>query len=306
MKFIRNDFATELEQWRMAGSPDSRRAQGDNLAFEENVGDARRDDFEAGTKSAASLGAALGGYFKESVQGEARRHTPSTFLPLNGPALMSPGIERTQKIVRLEGIDAALIKDGIDFNRLSEAVAGGDGAVMARLIRMLNRYSGARPAFACFKTEVSADLKEPDWAARLIARLGLGHWALAPGETGRFALMEYTVEEVFAQAKVTTPFTVPTVLETRNSEHFFPAPKGSGYGYTVDLHPGQRAGRSTVREMLHIRLTYQEKHLVRVAELQGPMVVFDLAEARDAHLERLRKQCARPDYGAMMAGRGTP
>jgi hypothetical protein len=266
------------------------------------VGSDRAADFEGFGAIDPGLLAAVGAYFFTSVQGNRRDHTPSTFTAMNAAALMSDGIDPNQKIVRIERIDDVLDSRRLDFEAIRRGLAGSppDASVVAPLIRALNEYTGARPAFACFRAEVAPDLAAADWLPRLRERLGLGHFSPADGETWHFARMEYTAAEVFSQAAMAQPFAVPTVLDTRASEFFFPAPAGVGFGYTVDLDPA--AVRATVREFLHVRLTYEVRHMVKVAALAGPLPATPLAAARDAHLGRVRAACGRPDYGAMMAG----
>jgi hypothetical protein len=298
--FSRNELGTDLSRMRSDRRP-AVRAIGDNFLFEENVGTERVADFEAFDAAAPGLRAAAGEYFFSSVQGETRDHIPSTFLPVNAAALLST-IERAQKIVRVERIDDAMQKALVDYDGLRRAVAATprDMTVVAPILRALNGYPGARPAWACFRAEVAADLRAADWLDRLLARLGLGHHALATGQSAHFALMEYTVEQVFQEAVPAQPFAVPTVLEAHNSPHFFPAPAGHGAGYAVDLDHG--AGRDPIHEILHVRLTYRADHLARVAQLTGPTPVVNIATARDAHLSRVRAACARVDYGAAMSG----
>lgn len=204
--------------------------------------------------------------------------------------------------MRLVKIDDALAVavQPYDFHKLRDAMDVRKPAGVAPLIRVLNNYPGARPAYVCFRAEVAGDLRETDWLWRLIARLGLGHFALAVGETSSFALLEYTVEQVFHQTTLAQPFAVPTVLEARNSEFFFPAPCGIGYGYTVDLDHG--ATRTAIREILHVRLQYRPEHVVRVGQLAGATPTVHLATARDTHLGRLRADTGRTDYGEMMTG----
>jgi hypothetical protein len=302
MDFTRGDFADEVATLRASRVPTSR-AIGDNFAFEENVGPDRLRDFESAYSVAPGLGAAAASYFDTSVQGTLRTHIPSTFQPINRPALMASTISRNQKIVRLERIDDVLNKNPlIQFASFQKGALSRpkDLSVVMPFIRAINSYPGARPAFASFKAEVDADLRASDWLSHLIARLGLGHWKIAPGEVAHFALMEYTVEQVFKQTALSQPFAMPTVLEARNSVFFFPAPAGTGYGLTVDLD--HAAARDTIREILHIRLDYGPSHLSRVAEFTGPTPPVDLAAARDAHLGRLRTRCGKPRYGSMMSG----
>jgi hypothetical protein len=309
MRFTRRDHTDDLARLRTDRHP-PKRAIGDNFAFEENVGSDRLADFECFVATAPGLVPIAAEYFFVSVQGLRRDHLPSTFAPANASALMRADIEPTQRIVRIERLDDILSRGGTasraeidaDFARLHDAVATRpmDRSVVDPMIRALNLYPGARPSFACFKAEVAADLATTDWLPPLHGRLGLGHHALAAGEFGHFALMQYTVADVLSQANVVQPFAIPTVLEARNSEYFFPAPVGQGIGYAVDLDP--TAGRDWIREFLHIRLTYSPDHLARVARLTGPTPDLGLAAVRDAHLTRVRARCTRPDYGAPMSG----
>jgi hypothetical protein len=309
MLFTRDDHKADLDRLRADRRPPVR-AIGDNFAFEENVGSDRLAHFERFTATALGLRPIAAEYFFVSVQGLRRDHTPSTFEPLNAPALMSATIEPTQRIARIVRLDDVLSRRGAaspaeieaDFVRLQDALASSpaDRSVVDPVVRTLNTYPGARPSFACFKAEVAADLAASDWLARMRCRLGLGHHALAVGEVGHFALMQYTADEVFTQATVAQPFAVPSVLEAHDSEYFLPAPVGQGVGYAVDLN--HAAGRDGIREFLHVRLTYHAEHLARVARLTGPTPTVSLAAVRDGHLVRVRARCARPDYGAPMSG----
>ena len=297
MKFTRSEYAADLLKLR-ASRKVALRAQGDNLAFEENLGAARIADFEAFDGDDPGLLPQVHGYFSESVQGQLRTHVPSTFRPeLNAQALMSAGIEPNQRIMRLEHIDGALIASGTDFAAL--AATPIDPALLAPLLRQMNSYTGARPSFACFRAEVAEDLVAPDWLPRLIARLGLGHLAVRPGETKRFALMSYLAKEVLDSTSLERPFAIPTVLDGGCNPYFFPAPPGQGFGYAVDLDP--TAKRDWVREFLHMRITWKVSHLDRLCSLTGPSPPIPLAALRDAHLERLRKASTRPNYGEAMS-----
>lgn len=301
MNFSRKDYSAEVDTLRVSRVPASR-AKGDNFHFEENVGADRLGDFEAFPALDPGLIAAAADYFYQSVQGTKQNHVPSTFRPINARALMSSAMSGNQKLLTLVKIDGdltAMMKPH-DLSTLQKAVRTRDFAGIDPLIRVFDSYEGARPVFACFKSEIAADLREPDWLWRYLCRLGLGHFPLAPGETGTFALMEYLASEVLRQTTMTQPFAVPTVLEARNSEFFFPAPAEPGYGYTVDLD--QTAGRPAIREILHIRLQFQATHVARVEQLVGPTPTVHLASARDTHLGRLRAATGRADYGEMMAG----
>lgn len=171
MRLTRLDYADDLARLR-ASRRAEQRALGDNFLFEENVGSDRQADFEGVSVTGPGLRAGAADYFFTTVQGVRRGHTPTTFSPVNGPALLPAGIEPVRKIVRLECIDDALSRMAVTLRAGEAAMAASprEASVLDPLIRVLNQYPGARPAFACFKAEVAADLREPDWLIRLLAR----------------------------------------------------------------------------------------------------------------------------------------
>ena len=299
MLLARQDLVDDLLLWRGDRKP-ADRAIGDNFAFEENVSPARQSAFEAFTSDEAGLRNHTADHFMEIIRGAALDHVPDTFKPLNASALLRT-IEPNQRVVRLICIDDALEKDPtIDFSRLS-ASSPPDPDIAARMIRLLNEYPGARPAFACLRSEVTADLAAPDWLTRLIARLGLGHFAPRPGQEMRFILMQYLVSNVIAatQGRVDTPFAIPTVVDQRPGEFFFPPPAGLGWGFTADLDPA--SGRAPVREFLHHRFPWEVQHIAKLGILTGPIPRAPLAALRDAHLARLRTASGRTTHGQEMS-----
>jgi hypothetical protein len=220
---------------------------------------------------------------------------------LNDIALLPPTIEPTQKIVRLERIDALISREpDLDFARLSAALAPRDDDILTAFVNLFAAFPGERPAFSAFKAELDADLRTPDWLPRVIDRMGLyHHFPIADGETYSFALMEYAAEEVFSQAgprSIDRPFALATVLECRNNPAFFPVPRGAASGFTVDLSAAPLAG-PTVREVLHVRLDYGKQHVLRFGQLPGPAAKPDLAASRARHLAGLRATTRRHDFG---------
>jgi hypothetical protein len=283
------------------------RAIGDNFLFEERVSDERRIFFENFDASAAQLAALHRKHFNSAVQGVRRNHIPTTFQVLNNQALYEPDIEPNQKLIRLERIDDILNGAGQDYAALRGALSPRDDALISTIVDQWKIFPGARPSFVAFKSELDEDLQKSDWITRLRDRLGLGHFSPAPGERQSFALMEYKVRDVldeWAALKsrgVERPFAFPTVLEAPGSPHYFPSPAGSAAGFTIDLTETE-GNRPPIREFLHIRLNYRTEHLVRVGQLVGPMPEVRLGAARDAHLDKLRRQSGRTDFGLMMAG----
>ena len=150
MLFARQDLVDDLLLWRGGRKP-ADRAIGDNFAFEENVSPARQSAFEAFTSDEAGLRNHTADHFNEIIRGAALDHVPDTFKPLNASALLR-AIEPNQRVVRLICVERALASDPtIDFGRLS-ASSPPDPDIAARLIRLLNEYAGAPPAFACLRS----------------------------------------------------------------------------------------------------------------------------------------------------------
>lgn len=302
MRFVRLELETSRQRCE-ASAEAGLQAIGANFRIEENVSDLRRAGFEAVSPGENDLRAVAETYFLGSVQGTRRRHRSSTFdVAVNGHMLLSSTIEPNQKLVRLERIDDILAKSPgrCDYDRLVKAIEGGrrDDALLATFVDLFRGYPGERPAFVAFKAELTDDLREADWLERLIERLGLVHnLPTKAGETHHFALMEYTVEDVFAAAvklRVARPFAVGSVLECRNNPAFFPVPSGMASGFAVDLGDGTGG---PVRELLHVRMDYVHSHVVRFGTISGPKPLPDLTARRSRHLANLRRDTGRNDFG---------
>jgi hypothetical protein len=249
----------------------------------------------------------LADHFRLGVQGALRSHIPVTFTSVNEGAIYRPVIEANQKVVKLECIDDALKKIGRNFSDLQEATTPGrrDTGLITQLLDQWQLYPGARPSFIVFKSEVASDLNEAVWLLRLRNRLGLGHYDPAPGQRQSFALMEYLVRDVITEWRplevrgAQRPFAFPTVLESQGGPYFFPSPHELASSFAVDLGG---PGKASIREMLHIRITYMPDHLVMVGELVGPLPPVQPGSVRDGHLERLRRDAGRADFGSVMSG----
>ncbi|WP_131721693.1 hypothetical protein [Pseudaestuariivita atlantica] len=209
-----------------------------------------------------------------------------------------------QKIIRLERIDRHLEParapiGGLDFDSLLEALRTGDQHRLSALTDQFLNYSGERPSFAAFKSEVADDLKQSDWLQRIIDRLGLyHHYPFVPGKPYRFALMEYTADEVIKQARakgVDRCFSLATVVECQDNPAFFPVPRSTSHGFTVDLRE-RNPKKPSVREILHIRFDYSWRHVKRLVEWSGADVP-GIEAARDRHLDTLRTETGRKDFG---------
>lgn len=300
MKFTRPELSASVTS--LAGAADvDERCIGHNYLIEENVGDRRRQDVETYEPASIDIRKVVKSYFQDSIQGLSRGHLSSTFdQDANGIALLKDNIEPNQKIVRLERIDRHIEPDrGLTFSSLEEALKNKDQHRLSALTDRYLDYSGERPAFAAFKSELEPDLKEPDWLQRIIDRLGLyHHYPFVPGTSYRFALMEYTADEVIKQALsngVSHCFALATVLECQNNPAFFPVPRNSRRGFTVDLR--ERSPQPPgVHEILHIRFDYSWKHVKRLEEWRGADFP-DVELARGRHRQVLSVETDRADFG---------
>ncbi|MBU6165739.1 MAG: hypothetical protein KGQ52_06365 [Alphaproteobacteria bacterium] len=274
---------------------------GRNYLIEENVTDQRRSVVEGYEPLAIDVREVVNSYFRDSVQGVQRGHLSSTFdETINHQALLPVSVEPTQKIIRLERIDRHLEPiGGLDFMSLTKALQDNDRHRLAALADQFLNYGGERPAFSAFKSEVSDDLNSVDLLPRIIDRLGLyHHYPFVSGKPYRFALMEYTAAEVIDQAKkknMNRCFALATVLECQNNPAFFPVPRATSHGFTVDLRERNPA-QPSVREMLHIRFDYSWRHIKRIAEWTGADTP-DIVAARDRHLATLRTATGCADFG---------
>jgi hypothetical protein len=297
--FKRSDLRHSMQQ--LAASVDVyERSIGFNYTIEENVGPARQNHLENFDPAEGEVRALVDSYYRGTIEGLVRGHLPSTFDEvLNSDALLSASVESNQKIVRLERIDALINRGGLDFARLVTAVGAHDSDDISALTDLFTTYPGERPVFAAFKSEVEKDLADPDWLQLLIDRLGLLHfYPFDSGLTYSFALMEYTAEEVIASARragISQCFAVATALECRNNPAFFPVPRGSSQGFTVDLRH-RAISLQMLREILHVRIDYDWRHVMRLGRWTGA-VQPDIEAARTRHLAALRTNTGRAGFG---------
>lgn len=299
MRFNRADLANSAAALVASGDTHER-CIGFNYRVEENVSDARRDDVESFDPSIGDVRELVDAYFRDTVQGIARGHRPSTFdEKLNGGVILPDTIEPNQKVVRLERIDRVMAGEDLDFGRLRDALRSRDSITLTRLADLFAIYPGERPAFAAFRSEVDEDLRQPDWLQRIIDRLGLlHHYPFDPQQSYSFALMEYTAKDVMDQAAakaIDRCFAVATVLECQQNPAFFPVPRGAAYGFTVDLRERVPL-RPSAREILHMRFDYSWSHIRRLEQWTGSDKP-DLAAARARHLTVLREVTRRRDFG---------
>lgn len=159
-----------------------------------------------------------------------------------------------------------------------------------------------RPVFAAFYDDFLNELRDPEdvaWAGQLRDRLGLYHinqWQVG-GLPRRVFLFRYQVRELPRHPgdSERRPIAIPMVLDHRLSEAFCPAPQELDKGRLLNLQAD--AVEEPVREVLHLFMPMQVKHLFRVGLITTP-VPEDLNSVRRDHLIWVRLQANRDAYAA--------
>ena len=158
-----------------------------------------------------------------------------------------------------------------------------------------------RPVFAAFYEDFMEALRDPadtTWADRLRDRLGLYHLNQWAGPfPRRVFLFRYAVRELPRKQgdPDRRPIALPTVLDHRFSEAFCPAPRELPQGQVVNLQAN--AADESAREVLHLFMPLEPKHLFRVGTVTTPVPDY-LGPARRDHLLWLRLLSDREDYAA--------
>lgn len=288
-------------------------AIGHNFLFDERPNPRRAEAYNAGHAPAEATEEAFRdshpAYLRSKVEVPVRQ-VPETFTPLNETALLS--IAGDQSVVRMESLSHALkaVEPDSDKAILADAfdaVAQGRPAhddAMGAVVRKLNNRprGGGRPRFAAFRDELTADIENPDWMHRLRDRLGLAHFC-PTGENPRIpvALMMYTVQEIIDQLAPrdrSRIVAVPTVLDSDENPHFFPAPLATAFGRTVDLGHDRQCER-LVSEILHRRLRYEPRHVHKLGEISRPIPDHPIRELRNTHRICVSLEADLPDeFGA--------
>lgn len=296
-------------------------AYGHKNRFEERVAAARQADYEAALGLARSDLAEWKDRHKSYLYRRlylSPGEVPETFTAVNADALR-PELAPTQWVVRIENLGGVLAHKGtrISLPAVQEQLEiwrrDDDHAAAAQARQFLEdlceHWNGVirrdhRPTFAAFFDEVDEEAQADDWPNRLRDRLGLSHYDVpASGRRIPVALVRYRVEEVLAaigEEEGDRAFAVPTVLDGELNSHFFPAPRGIGYGRTLDLRPDEECER-LVAEVLHRRIDYTPDHLHKVGWISTPIPPYSrgtaFARLRNGHLFCLRYESDREDFG---------
>lgn len=173
------------------------------------------------------------------------------------------------------------------------------------ILQAWSRHIDLRPVFAGFWEDMQSvfgadsNVDPAGWADTLRDRLGLAHHdPVAKGGPIDILVFRYPVKLIPSlcdgSAVAGRPLVPPTVLDTRFSEPFLPAPKGSQTGHTVELAANTHLPR---REVLHPNVVFWARHVFRVGTIRKPLP-GDLPYARGLHILDLQQQTGRADYAA--------
>jgi hypothetical protein len=295
-------------------------AVADNCRFDERAGTDRWRKFEDLLKKFAvdldaidwaDWGEAHKTYV-ESCCSVPTGSVPDAFLDINSAAWL-PRAVGGQPVVRIEELTRPLKESGLTSAEFNDLLARHDSGrdadarnAVTAFFDAWNRMRDSRPAFCAFKDEVRDEADDPDWPHALRDRLGLGHYPQPRGAAIDVALMVYDLSDAIDQQKasgIPVACALPTVLDGGMHQFFFPVPREHPFGATVHLAP-DKADILTA-ELLHCRINYRRKHLVKLGRIERPHGVHGpaLIEARDLHLLSLQIECNRADFGEPLKGR---
>lgn len=220
--------------------------------------------------------------------------TPSTFRTSLGDMGM---ISKTTWLVRVTHARRLARDAGLSLDTITRALTQPDA--LDRVLKLAAQRAGQPPVFAALWEDV-ADLlpvdptsAAPDWADRLRDRLGLPHLRPLGRRGTEILIFRYPASRVPPGATSTVrPFTIPTVLDMSRFPAFCPVPRDSDFGRVVDLVPNSDRPR---REMLHPPVRLRQEDLFRRGTLLRQPPALD--RARGAHIDHLRAEYTRPDYG---------
>ena len=304
------------------------RAVLENFVMDERVHDARVVHFAAaaGTVPWTSINEFFDRHSHRYLQPHVELEKSDTGVPhtfdssLNGGNFW-PLIEENLALYRVESVVFALKGSGVeevDLEQAIDAMAGRASpygkpeasTILARVCDNWNVRRDQRPLFATTAPEIEPLLTDHpvEWENAVRDHLGLGHLnPRAASEPVKVLLMRYTVKEVRAATKAAGSggFCIPTVLDGSINPHFFPTPLPSagapsgphGVGRAINLRPVATQSEYVMGlELIHSYVEYRPEHLIRWGLVSRPLAI-DLGQLRSFHLEWLRLDTERDDFG---------
>ena len=303
MNFTDAELSLLLDAWTTSGDL-RERAEAHNIAFEERLDRNRLDAFENAIEGPCSdyrnLRCELSNFVATFIE-VAAPHVPPTFgIPDCGASMGK--ISPEQKLLRIENITLHLVYAGLTLADLERSLSSTDSAGKATLEDFLDRWNRERdnrPTFAAFADQLLPEIGDAEWPYKLRDRLGLAGYVPDGGPLA-VALMEYTVEDVLAEAarspETAYPFSVPTFLDLKPSSQFFPTPKELPAGAPLALLEIW-SDEELIAEALHSRLTYSWRHIAKLGEITSDGPGTDFRMMRNNHLAALQVAALREDFG---------
>ena len=309
---------------KIARSPKAEQAAlADNSRFDERAANERWSVFESLLPHDDADAMSLMGWGEaDNLHMDQRAYvlsssTPDAFLDINRPAWIG-GLAENQSLVRIEALQRPLngmwhdgtMQEKLEkLNALLEKADAGDydaGQAVTHFFDLWNRRRDGRPSFTAFPDEIRQEADGDDWPHALRDRLGLGHYGSQSGASIPVALMRYSLQEVLDEQKarkLPTACALPTVLDGGMHQFFFPVPASHPFGATLHLDP--QLAEILTGEILHCRIEYRRKHLLKLGIISRPHELEGdrLREARDLHLLSLRIETSRDDFGEELVGR---
>ncbi|MBF0136237.1 MAG: hypothetical protein H7833_04100 [Magnetococcus sp. DMHC-1] len=311
-------------------------ARAHNFLHDERIGDERAGVYLRHLKldnpSPAHVRERHAAYVDERVRTAG---IPDTFLAINQDAHLD-GLDGDQILVRMENLDLLLNWT------TSEGYAASESEAFDKLGRfhaqLTNNPHGStehndakaffedamdywnivlrdtRPVFVAFEADVLQEIAVSGWPEALRTRLGLAHFVpKSPKKQIYVALMRYSVKDVLHACHKVVPharaFAVPTALDQYICEYFFPAPMNprtsTSYGRSMALKPVEDT-RLLLAELLHVKINYQPGHFSKFGRLTGSIPDYSVRDLRNAHLEALRIDTERDDFGEWIPAPGKP
>ena len=275
-----------------------------NIDFDERMGVDRLTELEGLLPALLPSGGALRNALIRDVRNRfwvTDDRIPPTFVTSNNVASL-PDLP-PQRLVRLESLHDHLGLWGGNIAALEKAHASSSDPEKAPVQTFLDSWNDKRdnrPCFAAFKDQLRPDLADPDWANQLRDRLGLSYGPLPTGPHP-VALMEYDTLDVIAQSKgmpgAAYRFCIPSTFDHEPSAQFFPTPRECGFGNPMS-HGIIQDEKDLLAEIVHLRLTYSPRHLVKLGQITAPLPGTDIRTMRNNHLMALQLESGRDDFGA--------
>lgn len=251
----------------------------------------------------------------------AESRSPWSFRPENGVNHL-PLVDKRINLIRVENANWPCGLRHEPFDKVVAQLAALRGTDASKRAEAEDFFKGfmatwnedrdSRPLFATTELEVEDIVADTSasLAERLRDRLGLGQYSPSAGTAPiPVLIMRYPLEEAFAAVKGQGAPAVPTLLDGKLNDYFFPSPfpgpkadPNPCMGHSLNLAPVASENDYKLGvELLHPRFDYRAEHIFWCGYIANP-VAMPLARARSFHLPWLRLQRDRDDFGLGIVG----